>query len=136
KVFELDLVQHVVSATLTLSPIADTGFGVPLAGGAEGPHVGCAPNQLSAIAISGTRAFVTYTCISPEPPLNKLTTLFSAVSELDLLARREVQAVTLQRLVRAQGTPNESLLGLSVDIDVDGSGVRGVVLSQAANRVV
>ncbi|MBK7864005.1 MAG: hypothetical protein IPJ65_36445 [Archangiaceae bacterium] len=135
KVAEVELRQQVVTATIVLNPISDTGFGVPGASGTEGPHVACSPNQLAAIAIAGTRAFVTYTCVSPQPPLHKLTTLFSAISELDLEGRRETRAVALPRLVREQGAPEESLLGLTVDLDVDVRGETLVVLSQAANRV-
>lgn len=135
KVAEIDLRQKLVTATLALNPISDTGFGPPIADGGEGPHVACSPNQLAAIAIAARRAWVTYTCVSPQPPLNKLTTLFSAVSELDLTGRRETRAVSLAQLVRRQGAATDSVLGLTVDLDVDSAGTLAVVLSQAANRV-
>lgn len=136
KVVEIDLRRRVVSAQIALNPVADTGFGPTLPDGGEGPHVACAPNQLAAIAIAGLRAFVVHQCVSPEAPLQPLTSLSSVVSEIDLHLGREIRSVALGKLVREQGTPGESLLGLPVDIDVDRDGRHAVVLSQAANRVV
>jgi len=135
RVVEIDLGARIVATTLTLQPVTNTGFGAPLPDGGEGAPVGCAPNQLASIAIAGDRAFVVHTCASPQPPLNRLTTLFSGFSVLSLTSRSELQSVILGKLVREQGGAGESLLGLPVDVDVDPAGGNAVVLSQAANRV-
>jgi cytochrome c peroxidase len=139
KVQELELSNRVVTGTIDLNPIANTGFGVGLTDGGMGPPVGCAPNQLFSIAINNGKAYVTHVCASPQGPVFKFTNVSAAISVIDLTTRMEDTGPTgtasLSRLIAAQGDATSNLLGVPVGIDFRPGTNVAYVVSQAGDTL-
>ncbi len=137
RVQELDLATRTVSATITLAPIATTGFGVGLADGGTGPDVTCSPNQLFSIAINNGKAYVPHVCAAPQGPVFKFTNVFAAVSVIDLSTKQEdlgqAGTAALSRLIAQQGTASSNLLGVPVGIDFRPGTNVAYVASQAGD---
>lgn len=145
KVVPIPLGTQTPGAAISLNPITDTGFGVPLSDAGETPHVTCSPNQLFGIAIDmgatgGARAYVTHVCAAPQGPVNPVTNVFAGLSVINVSTDAEdtgaTGSTTLARLVRAQegtaGTGN--LLGVPIAIDFKAPGI-AYVASQAGDMV-
>lgn len=130
----VDLASRNVTNRIRLAPIENAGRGPALPDGSDGPWVACSPNQLASIAILGERAYVAHTCVSPEAPVHGPSSLFSAISVIDLKTDDEVRdstgSVTLARLA----PPGTSLFGVPVDL-APMPPDRLFVLSQAGNRI-
>lgn len=128
RVQEISLATNAVTSTVSLNPIADTGFGV-----------GCSPNQLFSIAINNGRAYVSHVCAAPKGPVNKFTNLFAAVSVIDLATKTEDLGPTgtaaLSKLINAQGTATSNLLGVPIGIDFRPNTNVGYVISQAGDTM-
>lgn len=134
-------------APIALAPIADIGFGALQADGGFGAaNVGCAVNQLFAIAISGGRAYVTSVCASPAGPVNPTVNLAAAISVIDLATHQEDTSsrgsAALSALIRAQqpafgqATDTTMLLGVPIALDFKPNATDvAYVASQAADRV-
>ncbi len=137
KVMAIDLSTRAVTSTISLSPIADTGFGPPLADGGVGANVACAPNQLFSIALNNGKGYVTHVCASPQGPVFKFTNVFAAISVFDLATGMEdtgpAGSVALSKLVAAQGPSTASLLGVPVGIDFRPGTNVAYVASQAGD---
>ncbi len=139
KVVEVDLGLRAKTATIDLSPIADTGFGVAQPDGGVGASVGCAPNQLFNIAINAGKAYVTHVCAAPKGPVFKFTNLFAGLSVIDLATKTEDKgptgSVALSKLVAAQGGATSALLGVPVELDFKLGTNVAYVAAQAADKV-
>ncbi len=137
RVQELSLSTRAVTSTVTLAPIADTGFGPPLADGGVGASVACAPNQLFSIAINNGKAYVPHVCAAPQGPVFKFTNVFAAVSVIDLTTKQEdlgqAGTAALSKLVQAQGPSTSNLLGVPIGIDFRPGTNVAYVVSQAGD---
>jgi hypothetical protein len=134
----IELATPRAAGVVQLAPIGNAGPGAPLADGGAGPNVACSPNQLAAIAISGSRAYVAHTCVSPEAPVHGPSNLFAGLSVIDLSTDQEVTgplgSTTLTQLTRNVPGFQDLLYGLPVDLAVT-SPNRLMVLSQAGHRI-
>lgn len=66
-------VKDDVASTVTLPPVADTGFNSPVGNVTTGTPTGCFPNQVASVSIDGGFAYVTSTCASPVGPTGAFT---------------------------------------------------------------
>jgi hypothetical protein len=130
RVVKVDLATRKVVGTVALAPLADTGYGV-----------GCAPNQLFAIAIDEWvgKAYVTHVCAAPRGPVFKYTNLFAGLSVIDLATfsedRSETGSVALSKPIHEQGPADASLLGVPIAIATEPNQRAAYVVSQAGDVV-
>ncbi|MBL8914989.1 MAG: YncE family protein [Archangium sp.] len=141
KVQVVDINTRAVTATISLNPIADTGFANALPDGGAGTNVGCGINQLFSIVLNNNnnRGYVTSVCAAPAGPVSRFTNVFSAVSVFDMTNNMEdtglAGSVALSRLVAAQGTSTSNLLGVPIGIDVKPGTNVAYLASQAGDTV-
>lgn len=109
KVIEVNLMNRTKGATIDLAPITDSAYGsfVAADGGVDKTATaGCAPNQLSGIAITQGKGYVVHTCASPQGPVNPLTNVQAAISVFTLSTGLEdtspAGTASLNRLMRTQ----------------------------------
>ncbi len=86
-VYRVKLSDHSVNA-ITLGPLADMGFKDE-----TGATVGCFPNQLQAIALSGHFAYVVSVCASPRGPTGPKVTTTTCTTVTDCAALKLVDPV-------------------------------------------
>ncbi|HEY0881719.1 MAG TPA: hypothetical protein VGD87_09320, partial [Archangium sp.] len=144
KVNVVNVSDRAVATTVSLAPIVDTGFGVPLSDGGMGTPVSCSPNQLFSITLhthpsGATKAYVTHVCAAPQGPVNPLTNVFAAVSVIDTATNTEdtgqAGTAALSRLIAAQGTATSNLLGVPVGMDFRPGTNVAYLASQAGDTV-
>ncbi|MFT3711032.1 MAG: YncE family protein [Archangium sp.] len=139
KVQVVDVGTRTVTATISLNPIADTGFNNALPDGGAGVNVGCGINQLFGIALNNGKGYVTSVCAAPQGPVFKFTNVFAAVSVFDTTTNMEdtglAGTAALSKLVAAQGTSTSALLGVPIAIDFKPGTNVAYVLSQAADML-
>jgi DNA-binding beta-propeller fold protein YncE len=137
KVQVVDVNTRTITATISLQPIADTGFNVALPDGGAGTNVGCGINQLFGIALNNGKGYVTSVCAAPQGPVFKFTNVFAAVSVFDTTTNTEDTGIAgtaaLSKLIAAQGTSTSSLLGVPIGIDFKPGTNVAYVVSQAGD---
>jgi hypothetical protein len=93
----------------------------------------CAPNLLSAIAMSAQHAFVASECIQPQGPVTPSASLASIVTVFDIASGNVVDVIGFGSA--ASPVPSDGMAGI-VDIDVDPYRGWVWVLAQGADAVV
>lgn len=141
KLHVIALADLATDAPITLAPI-DSGF--HQGGDAAKPTVHAVPNQLGALAIAGTRVYVTAVAASPEGPARFDNNVFPVIYVADLATGAEVTGpggtTNLARaIVDARPSPSPTsprfLPGDLADVAfVDGRAADGSVIAYAVGR--
>ena len=132
-----------VSGTITVRPLADSGFranGNAIERIPPGPdfiHVtGVYPNQLNNIAIKGGFAFVPSTGASPNGPVRFNVNTQSLLSTLDLNTLTDAGRINMHVAVRDQTNPARLFITVPWAMAIKYNAWEGFVVSASSNTVV